>query len=342
MIYRSAQASDAPQISDESPTIKIFVSHRIDVDSAVIENPIYIHMRCGADYDKRENQLIQGDNIADHISYLQPHFSEFTIQYWAWKNCEADYYGLCHYRRYLSFAKRRYPTQNYRFVMEPILCKRMEKKHGLIDPVQMRKDIRRYDGIIPEKIPLAKVETPHGIQKTVYDLWALRNGEYFEKNVLDQVVALVDRMAPEYSKAARAYFADDAYWGFNCFILRKELFDRLCRFQFPIMFELENKLALAQCTGNRLRTPAYVGEMLYGIFLFHLENYERWNLNHQQLILIENVGKYKGWAAPLLFYFFHYSESLAKRLLKPLFPIGSAKRERIKRIYFRVNRRKNG
>ena len=37
-------------------------------------------------------------------------FNELTVQYWAWKNVQADYYGLCHYRRYLSFSKNTFPV----------------------------------------------------------------------------------------------------------------------------------------------------------------------------------------------------------------------------------------
>ena len=39
----------------EKPDIKIFVSHRIDLDSETIDNPLYIPVRCGAVYDEREN-----------------------------------------------------------------------------------------------------------------------------------------------------------------------------------------------------------------------------------------------------------------------------------------------
>ena len=79
-------------------SIKIFVSHRIDIDSFQIPNPIFVNVLCGAYRPHKDNGLI-GDNTGDNISELQPYFSELTVQYWAWKNQDADYYGLCHYRR---------------------------------------------------------------------------------------------------------------------------------------------------------------------------------------------------------------------------------------------------
>ena len=88
--------------------IRIFVSHRIDIDSETVDTPVYFPVRCGAVYDEEGNSEIQGDDTGDNISKLRMSFCEFTVQYWAWKNVDADYYGLCHYRRYLSFSDKRY------------------------------------------------------------------------------------------------------------------------------------------------------------------------------------------------------------------------------------------
>ena len=92
----------------EKPDIKIFVSHRIDLDSETIDNPLYIPVRCGAVYDERENVTMLGDDTGDNISEKRNSFCELTVLYWAWKNVKADYYGLCHYRRYLSFSSVNY------------------------------------------------------------------------------------------------------------------------------------------------------------------------------------------------------------------------------------------
>lgn len=37
--------------------IKIFVSHRIDINSEIINNPLYINVRCGAVFDNRGGDL---------------------------------------------------------------------------------------------------------------------------------------------------------------------------------------------------------------------------------------------------------------------------------------------
>ena len=82
-----------------TPDIKICVSCRIDLDSETVRNPLYLPVRCGAACDPRRDTGIQGDDTGENISDRRMTFNEFTVQYWAWKNLTADYYGLCHYRR---------------------------------------------------------------------------------------------------------------------------------------------------------------------------------------------------------------------------------------------------
>ena len=47
--------------------------------------------------DKRIAEIT--DNTGDNISERNRHYSEVTAIYWMWKNANADYLGLCHYRR---------------------------------------------------------------------------------------------------------------------------------------------------------------------------------------------------------------------------------------------------
>ena len=61
--------------------IRIFVSHRIDIDSETVDTPVYFPVRCGAVYDEEGNSEIQGDDTGDNISKLRMSFCEFTVQY---------------------------------------------------------------------------------------------------------------------------------------------------------------------------------------------------------------------------------------------------------------------
>lgn len=71
---------------NNSKKIAIFVSHRIDLKSMVIDNPLYVPVRCGAALDENdEGNVIMGDNTGDNISEKRISFCEYTVQYWAWK-----------------------------------------------------------------------------------------------------------------------------------------------------------------------------------------------------------------------------------------------------------------
>ena len=48
-----------------------------------------------------------GDNTGDHISEKNPNYCELTALYFAWKNIDADYVGLVHYRRHFSLKKQK-------------------------------------------------------------------------------------------------------------------------------------------------------------------------------------------------------------------------------------------
>ena len=85
--------------------VAIFVSHRIDLSCETPESSIYHPVRCGAVFDESEQTTIPGDDTGDNISYLRNSYCELTVQYWAWKNFDSDYYGLCHYRRYFFFFR---------------------------------------------------------------------------------------------------------------------------------------------------------------------------------------------------------------------------------------------
>lgn len=283
---------------EKKPDIKIFVSHRIDLDSATIENPLYVNVRCGAVYDKRENVEMLGDDTGDNISEKRISYCEFTVQYWAWKNVEADYYGLCHYRRYLSFADEYFKTwQHQGFAVERKFDEETVEKHNLFDVDKMKDEIGDNDIVTSNFYSVSnepwcndKFEI-----KSVKELFVANPRNTVSASDIDLLLEMVEKKFPQYYSYAQEYINGSIHTGFNCFIMRKELFHCMCEFEFGILFELEKKIDVEKYGGNKSRIFGYLGEILYSTFILWAES-NNYKVTRKQIVFFtdtnsENWGK---------------------------------------------------
>lgn len=247
----------------DKPDIKIFVSHRIDLDSETIDNPLYVNVRCGATFDDREGITMLGDDTGDNISYKKNKLSELTVQYWAWKNIQADYYGLCHYRRYLSFASQLYDGDSQGLVHEKTIDSYSIKKHMLDHPELMQEEIVQYDAITFEPYDVR----PHFVnnpKKTVYQYWK-DHRHFLNYQDMDTMLDILFQKFPDYTIVAKEYMNQYTFLGYNCFILKRDLFLDLCEFEFSILDEMEKRLETS--TEDKGRTLAYLSELLFSIWM---------------------------------------------------------------------------
>jgi hypothetical protein len=287
------------------PDIKIFVSHRIDRDTPIIEgNPLYVPMRCGTTYDKRVRSALPkgvlGDNTGDNISEKRLSYNEFTVQYWAWKNVDADYYGLQHYRRYLSFSPQDYPLEEQtRYVESSLIDDDSIARFGLADHQAMSREISAYDAIVNRCADIRRMLRRGLYSNSVYTHWALSFGAWSskplfrEEKYLKAMVEIIRERYPQYVEAANSYLAGTQHRGYTCFVLRKELFNEMCELQFGVMSEIEARFDFSEYPENNLtirRTPAYVGELLYGVFIRYLELRGEYRIKENQLVFFKDAG----------------------------------------------------
>ena len=322
----------------DNSDIKIFVSRRLNVDSVVPDNPLFVPVRCGAIYDECRESPYVGDNTDDNISQKRVSFCEFTVQYWAWKNIPSDYYGLCHYRRYLSFAEKRYRTGAHGLLIQPLLDENAMRRFGLLDEKTMRECITKYDLIVPCGAPVSIIFTQHGKARTVWDIWESHSGRFYPDNTIERMFKLIDELAPEYSYSAREYFSGALFVGYNCYVMRWELFDRLCRLQFSIMEAFERELAETGNSKKYVRAPAYIGEMLFGIFVHHVTKHEKHRCKELQLLMFEETRPVKNKLRRLGCITRHGLDHLLWKSTMALFPIGTERREAAKRIYMKITK----
>lgn len=190
----------------ETSIIRIFSSHRIDVETQTIPCESIVPVRCGAALDTSNRSRLAGDNVGDNISQKRLSFCELTVQYWAWKNVEADYYGLCHYRRFFNFTHIQYPTDAYKNVMEEQICNETIRKFGLTDQ-DIQQIVKDADIILPEK---RDVSTFPGHFKSIEDHFARAN--FHHVHDLHTAIDILCELYPEYRESAKAYLSGHEGW----------------------------------------------------------------------------------------------------------------------------------
>ena len=241
--------------------IKVFVSHRIDLESFKIDNNIYVPVRCGACFDKRENPDMIGDDTGVNISDKRESYCELTVQYWAWKNVNADYYGLCHYRRYLSFNEAdTVKRDSWSNVIVPRLDENSCREHFLNDCEYIQNKVSQYDIITMIPADMKDVD-----RKSVYEQYK-KDGNLLHISDIDTMLDIIDEMYPEFSEVAHAYInGTKAYFG-NIFIMNKKLFHDYCAWLFDILEEFEKRVDMSSYSVEGYRTPGHLGERLFGIY----------------------------------------------------------------------------
>ena len=315
--------------------VKIFVSHRIDIDSEILSSQIFVPMRCGAVFDDRSYH-IQGDDTGDNISEKRMSYCEFTVQYWSWKNTEADYYGLCHYRRYFSFSKKRYKTFDTNMIRESRLTKREIKKYHLNNDLKLCGEISQYELIVPEPASVEKMSYKQKPVNTLREMWESYNGIYFEDGILDTMFRLIKERFPQYYESACRYFNGKKHRAFNCYIMKKELFFRMCEFQFDIMGEMDKIYNSANYQNGMKRCIGYVGEILNGIFIDYLINVEGRKYKERQLVFFVKTDRIKSKKEYYKYRISSFFDRTARLIVDPILPVNSKKREKIKKVLFKI------
>lgn len=271
--------------------IKIFVSHRIDLNSVVVENDVYQPVRCGACFDPEYVGSILGDNTGENISEMRMKVGEFTVQYWAWKNYDADYYGLCHYRRYLSFADKKYPTDEKNQVIEKYLDNETIKKYRFNDTDYIQGFISKYDAVVSEYATTDEMYTPKGPRKTVYGHLSANDGYLINEEDIELFLETLDRLYPEVGACAHQYFEGNLFRGYNCFILKKDLFFQLCEMEVATLKSMREsgRICFDYRTDIQSRTYGFFTEWLYGSFLYYLETCTDRKIKAVQMVYFENT-----------------------------------------------------
>jgi len=195
-----------------------------------------------------------GDNTGDNISLKNPNYCELTGMYWAWKNLEADYIGLVHYRRHF--------TDN-----SLIQQKLYGKKKCILNLEKTQEILKFYDVILPNKrhyyIETIKSHYEHTPWTYAKDLEILRKA--------------IEKLYPEYLSYYDMVLSRTWAHMFNMFIMKKELLNQYCQWLFSILFEVEKNIDITEYTTMEARVYGFLSEFLLDVWI------EKNNINYKEL-----------------------------------------------------------
>ena len=202
---------------------------------------IYLPLQVGASLSEADFGY-QKDNTGDNISKKNKTFCELTGLYWAWKNLNADYVGLVHYRRYFVFKK--------------VHTKSKEKRLACaINSKELKPLLKQTDLILPKK--------RNYYIESLYDHYA--HTMYVEP--LDVAGKVIAEKYPNYKPAFDAlHFRKKAHM-FNMLIAKKDLFDDYCEWLFNILFEVEKRVDISKYDDFHKRCFGRISELLLDVYI---------------------------------------------------------------------------
>lgn len=189
----------------------------------IIKNEILTPIQVGAALSDKNLGILK-DNTKDNISLKNPYYCELTALYWLWKNSDADYKGLMHYRRLLdlSCSDVRWYNKFPDNIAEK-LCLNNDKINSILAD---------YDIILPMKRIIPQ-------SSSIYNYYKKRH--YISD--LDRILEIIKEKTPQiYDTAIHVLKDTKEIYLYNIFISSKEFLDEYASWLFDILGILESEI----------------------------------------------------------------------------------------------------
>lgn len=191
-----------------------------------------------------------GDDTGDNISLKNGSYCELTAHYWAWKNLQTDYIGICHYRRYFDFKARPTLANND---MEDVTAEQIRQR-DLGNPMDLMQDGTDAILVRPSYIPKSVAQN------------------YITAHVPEDFYLLcrvILKLYPEYDQTMRQHFFCSNKWiAYNMVFCKKTLFDKYAEWMFNILAEVE-RCGKMPGYSYQSRIYGFMGEILTPLFFLH-------------------------------------------------------------------------
>lgn len=213
-------------------------------------------------YSGNDPKLELCDDAGENISEKNPGYCELTVQYWAWKNCDFDFGGIMHQRRYFDFSNTSpYSADNNR---------RSKKPYRIFDEPdadtlkKLGYDYKTVSGLMKKYRIIAPLS--ENIYQSVSSYY--NRNDRKEHDDLSLLCSVIDGLYPDYSESAALYLGQNFSYFCNMFIMDRELFCSYSKWLFDILSEYDRRKPEKNFYP---REQGKLAERLFGIYMTYLK-----------------------------------------------------------------------
>lgn len=249
----------------------------------ILRHECLLPIHVGKDLSNFDLGII-GDNTGDNISKKNPIYSELTGLYWLWKNVDADYKGLFHYRRCFSYEPNHrliVIKQTIQQYINKLLFLFRVKKEATISILHKYDNFEEYEDHIKrfcsnleiELTPDVNVIAPFPI--TFLTKPTKSHVMYIGGFYMDLLGEIIEQNYPDFYKYYQEATEGNVFYYGNLSIMDKETFNEYCSLLFDVLQKHEeesiNRNYVIDLYHERAysRVPAYLGELLTNAFILY-------------------------------------------------------------------------
>lgn len=222
---------------------------------------------------------IAGDNTGDNISDKNKSFCELTALFWAWKNINAEYYGLMHYRRYFLKPRGIFGKffVDFNFFRKKLKNSSKDKSFFSYSSTQIfstesnfsnhfnkfkifiKNNSEEFDLFVPEYLYFSTSIKEH--YKTHHNLQDLL-----------QIENIINNKHPEFLESFEKIMSGNKLYAYNMFIAKKYFYIAYMNWLFDILFEFEDLINIEEYDEYQSRVFGFLSERLFNVFLDYYMN----------------------------------------------------------------------
>ena len=94
---------------------------------------------------------------------------------------------------------------------------------------------------------------------------------------------------PQYAEDMDEYLSGPSFRGFNCFVMKRDLFFELCEYEFDVLSQLEKAVDFGTYDFTRARVYGFMAEIISSSFIYHVAKRGRARVRDVQMLYFDNT-----------------------------------------------------